>query len=150
MKTVRNHLKLISLLLSFTFILQSCKVYQSKTVTVDEAVQSKNRVKIISNRNETYKFKVLQKENDQLFGVTKKNSSTAKNLTFQKFENTGNSKNVKFLLPYSIVKEIHLQNKTLSTIITIAIPVVIVVTTIYIIGSSLNSIDYGNWDTITF
>ena len=127
MKILRKHLKLISLFLSFTFLLQSCKVYQSRTVSADEASQSNKRIKVNSIRNDTYKFEELRKEDDKLYGIVKKKSSTAKHLSFQSYEEIDNGKYVKILLPDNIVKEIHLQNKTMSTVLNIAIPFLIII-----------------------
>ena len=133
MKTIRKHLKLIALFFSFTFLLQSCKVYQTKTVTVDEAIQSSKRVKINTFRNDTYKFEELRKDDGKLYGITKKKSGTAKDLSFQGYEENANSKYVKILLPDTIVKEVYLQNKTMSTVISIAVPLLIIIGVLAII-----------------
>jgi hypothetical protein len=147
MKTIRKHLKLIALLLSVVFLLQSCKVYQTKTVMVDEAIQSSGRVKVNSFRNDTYKFDKLGLEDGKLYGITKKKSLTAKKLSFQNHKDINNSKYLKILLPDNIVKEIHLQNKTMSTVVSIAIPLIIIIGVLAIIqpgnvgGGSLG----GSW-----
>jgi len=121
MKT--NKLKWIALTLSALFLLQSCKVYHSKTVTVNEAILSTKRVKVNNFNNESYKFESLYKENEQLYGYTKIKSSTAKKLTEQIVEM--NEKFVKILLSEKKIKEYHLQNKNLSTVLSVAIPVAV-------------------------
>ena len=123
MKT--NKLKWIALTLSALFLLQSCKVYQSKTVTVNEAILSTERVKVNNFNNESYKFERLYKENEQLYGYTKRGSSTAKKLTEQIVKSQLNY--VIILLSEKTIKEYHLQNKTLSTILTVAIPITVII-----------------------
>ena len=121
MKT--NKLKWIALTLSALFLLQSCKVYQSKTVTVNEAILSTERVKVNNFNNESYKFESLYKENEQLYGYTKIESSTAKKLTEQIVKSQLNY--VIILLSEKTIKEYHLQNKNLSTVLSVAIPVAV-------------------------
>ncbi len=122
---IHNNLKWIALTLSALFLLQSCKVYQSKTVTVNEAILSTERVKVNNFNNESYKFERLYKDNEQLYGYAKRWSSTAKKLTEQIVK--GQLNYVIISLSEKTIKEYHLQNKTLSTILTVAIPVVVVI-----------------------
>ena len=126
MKKIRLHLKRIALLLIFLMTLQSCSVYYSKTASVDEAIQSDNKVKVITSTNETYKFKKLQKENDQIYGVLKLRSNKAENLLDQGLLEGYDDKYGKLLLSQDTIQAIHLKNKGASTAVTVAIPVVIV------------------------
>ena len=73
MKLHYKHLKLVALLLFVTFLVSSCKVYHSGTVSVDEAVSSFKEVKVKSYDNETYRFKRLGKRNGKLYGVAHRN-----------------------------------------------------------------------------
>lgn len=147
MKVVRKHLKLVALLLSVVFLLQSCKIYQTKTVMVDEAIQSSRRVKVITYRNDIYKFEQLTIEDGKLYGITKKKSFTAKKLSFQNQMEIDNSNYVKILLPDNIVKDIHLQNKTMSIVVPIAIPLVIIIGVLAIIqpGNGINEDASFDW-----
>ena len=126
MKTINDNLKLVSILLLIVFLFQNCVVYHSKTTTLDEAVHSGQRVKIITKNSNTYKFKSLQKKDGQLVGLLKKNSSTVKK--FDTFQDTIKYKHhfVPVLISENSIKEIHLKNKTLSTILSIGIPVTII------------------------
>jgi len=133
MKAIRKYLKLIILFFSFTFLLQSCKVYHTKTVTVDDAILSSKRVKINSFRNDTYKFDELGIEEGKLYGLTKKKSLTAKKLSFQNYKVIDNSNYVKIWLPNSIVKDIHPQNNTMSTVVSIGFPLLIIIGALAII-----------------
>ena len=119
MKKTRLNLKLITLLLSSALLFQSCKVYEGKTVTVDEALQFPGRVKIKTINNDTYKFENLKKEEGQLYGIAKKKSKTSKDLLDKIINENSNNKYVKILLTEELVQEIHLQNKTISTILTV-------------------------------
>ena len=124
MKAIRVYLKLISLFFMCLITLQSCSVYHSKTASVDEAIRSDNKVKVLTSSDEIYKLQKLQKKNDQIYGVIKKGSSTAARLYDQGIITDNKSKYVTLLLPKDTIKEVYLKNKSLSTVLTIAIPVV--------------------------
>ncbi len=127
MKTQRKHLKLIELFLSVTVLVQSCKVYTYKATTVDEAVKTNLvKVKTKSKKNETYRFNDLENINDAHYGIAHKNSKTAKKLSDQiTMEDEFN--NVKILLKEEQLNRVYLKkhNKTLSTILPFAIPILI-------------------------
>ncbi|HCE54861.1 MAG: hypothetical protein ACYCZ2_16450 [Lutibacter sp.] len=126
MKTIRKHLRLISLLLAFTFLQQSCSVYHSSTASIDEAIQSNVKIKLASETEDNYEFQELQRENGNIYGITKWKSVTADLLSAQIVEDTKDQKNVKILLRNDQLNNIHLQNKTMSTLATIGIPLVVV------------------------
>ena len=126
MKTI--NLKWIALTLSVLMLLQSCKVYHSKTATIDEVIESQKRVKVKSYNGEIYKFDKLHRENDQIFGIAKiKSQEWLRNYAKQFGQGEVSGKEVKFSIPDNAFKEYYLQNKTLSTILTVAIPVVVVI-----------------------
>jgi len=112
---IKSNLKLITLLLSCTFLFQSCKIYHSKNVSIADAVMVPQKVKIKSNTNETYRFERLQKENNQLYGVAKRNSKTGKKLKDLSVDTNTKSKYIQVPLTNDMVKEIHIKNKALST-----------------------------------
>jgi hypothetical protein len=140
MKTIRRHLKMISLLLSFTILVQSCVAYHSSTASIDEAIQSNDKIKLTSEIEDNYEFQELQRENGNIYGITKRKSVTADLLSAQIVEDTIDQKNVKILLRNDQLNNIHLQNKTMSTLGTIAIPVVIVGVIAII---AVNSMDFN-------
>ena len=131
MKTIRVYLKFISLFLALLITLQSCSVYHSKLASVDEAIQSVNKVKVITASNDTYRFEKLQKENDQIYGVVKKGTETAIKLYEQGIMKDNISEYVTVLLEDGTIKQIYLKNKTLSTVLTITIPIVGVAVVIF-------------------
>jgi len=140
MKTIRKHLRLVSLFLAITFFIQSCRVYHSSTASIDEAVQSNNKIKLVSVSDDTYIFQELQRENGNIYGITKRNSPTAKLLSAQISEETKDQKNVKILLRNDQLNNIHLQNKTMSTLATVGIPLVIIGVIAII---AVNSMDFN-------
>jgi len=146
MKTIRSYLKPISILLMFLITLQSCVVYHSKTASVDEAIQSANRVKVVSTSNDIYKFKNLQNEDEKIYGITKANSSTAKKFSDQETTEIMGSKNVSILLSDTQINEIYLKNKTMSTVLTVGAIVVPVGILVLISINSVNnmSLSWGS------
>ena len=142
MKPLDKHLKPIALFLALIFLVSSCRVYHSKTVSVDEAVQSSKRIKVNSYNNEIFKFKQFQKEDGRLYGITRKNSYTAKKLSHQILGENIDRKYVNILLPDTLLKEIHLHDKTLSILIPVMIPISIIVG-ILITGGHSTAINFG-------
>lgn len=142
MKIIRLYLKKISIFLLFLITLQSCSVYHSKTATIDEAVRSNDKVKVITNSNDIYKLHKLKIEDGQVYGVLKKGTETAERLADQGLVKYSDSKYETILLKDSTIKEIYLKNKTLSTVLSIAIPVV-GVAVILIVLYNTTSFDSG-------
>lgn len=142
MKIIRLYLEKIAIFLLFLITLQSCSVYHSKTAIIDEAVLSNNKVKIITNSNDIYKLHKLKVEDGQVYGVLKKGSETAERLADQGLVKYSDSKYETILIKDSTIKEIYLKNKTLSTILSIAIPVVSVAV-LYVILYNTIDIDTG-------
>jgi hypothetical protein len=142
MKTIRIYLKKISIFLLLLITLQSCSVYHSKTATIDEAVRSNDKVKVITNSNDIYKLHKLKIEDGLVYGVLKKGTETAERLSDQGSVKYSDSKYESILIKDNTIKEIHLKNKTLSTVLTIAIPVV-GVAAILIIYYNTASFDSG-------
>ncbi len=138
MKTLRLYLKKISIFFMFLITLQSCVVYHSKTATVDEAIQSDDKIKVITDSNDIYKLHKLKKEDGQIYGVVKKGSETAKRLSDQGLIKYSDSKYETILLTESTINEVHLKNKTLSTVLSVAIPVVGVVAIFAILYNSMS------------
>ena len=115
MKPLRKHLKPIALILALTFLIQSCRVnaYTYKPITVDDAVKSgfayKTKVKTFSDR--TYVFVKVEWENEKIIGLKRQKKGF-----------------IKIPVETNQIKEIYnkREDRTLSTILTIGTPVVIV------------------------
>jgi len=115
MKTINSNIQLIAIMLSIVLLFQSCKVYRSEKVTIDDALQFTKNIKVVSSTNEIYKFKSLQKKEGEIYGIVKKTSKTAKKLANQTVENN-NPKLVKIHLLKDNIKDIYLQNKSMSIV----------------------------------
>lgn len=132
MKKIRTHLSKIALVLTAIISLQSCTVYHSKIASLDEAINTGNKVKTKTQKNGTdkgnlvYKFKRIEKVDDKIYGITKRNSSTHKQLMNQVSERQMEGNYVAIELTENDLHDIYLKNRALSTILSVAIPLVIV------------------------
>ena len=68
MKKIKKSLKAVAFFLSGLILLQSCSTYKTP-VTLQQATQQEQAVKIISVDDETYKYKYIVYEDGQFFGV---------------------------------------------------------------------------------
>ena len=68
MKEINNRLKTIALFLSGLILLQSCSVYKTP-VSLEEAAEIEQAVKVITVDDDTYKYKYIVYEDGQFFGV---------------------------------------------------------------------------------
>lgn len=133
MKTIKKQIKFIALILAILICFQSCKVYHANTVTLEQASQEFKRTKIQTNTNEVLKFRGIKKDSNQFYGI-KKIKKELINIPLEEVK----------------IKSVNLENETMSTILTIALPVTIVLGTLVIIASSLSNWDLGGWDNPAF
>lgn len=133
MKTIKKQIKFIALILAILICFQSCKVYHANTVTLEQASQEFKRTKIQTNTNEVLKFRGIKKDSNQFYGI-KKIKKELINIPLEEVN----------------IKSVNLENETMSTILTIALPVTIVLGTLVIIASSLSNWDLGGWDNPAF
>ena len=136
MKT--TNLKWIAISLSALMLMQSCRVYDKTTSTVDEALISTSRIKAKTFVDVTYEFDDLIREDGKLYGITKRNTSTAKKLTHQIVDDNLGDRLVKIVVLENTIKSYHLFNKSKSTFASILLPVSILVV---IIGIGAATID---------
>jgi len=68
MKKIKKRLKVIALFLSGLILFQSCSTYKTP-VTLQQAAQQEQAVKIITIDDDTYKYKYIIYEDGQFFGV---------------------------------------------------------------------------------
>ena len=111
MKGKKSSFKFITIALTIVLSLQSCKAYQNKTVTVEDAVLVNQKVKVKTFNNDTYEFESLQKENGKLIGIATRKSDAAKKLKDFIIMDNPSNKFVKIDLSDNLVKEIHLKRK---------------------------------------
>ena len=108
----------------FLILLQSCTVYHSYNSSIDEAIESENKVKVNTANNDPYKFKKLVRIEDEVFGLVYSKSQSYKLLLSRKTIPTEQQTMFYVQLYDNELNDIHLKNKSASTIITVAIPAV--------------------------
>ena len=125
MKTIKANFKLITKTLSILALLQSCTVYHSYTSSLDEAIVSENKVKIDLNQDDTYKFERLYRFENDIYGLVRLNSDTYTRLSSRESKES-EFKTLKYVQLYdNELDNLHLKNKTTSTLISVGVPVVV-------------------------
>ena len=126
MKSIKRNLKWAVKILSVLILLQSCTVYHSTTASVNEAIQSSNKLKFDAPDKDSYKFMKLIRIDNEIYGVAKKKSYASKELQAQITDTSYEGKYNLIKLHDQDLQDIRLKNNGASTALTIAIPVVIV------------------------
>jgi len=112
--------KLLPIFLLAILLLESCKVYDSKSATKEDALLFGGKVRVKSDSNSSYKFEKLIVEDNQLYGIGKRESKKSKASYTKNIVNENKlDKNVKILLTDDLVNEIHLYNKGKSTALNV-------------------------------
>ena len=117
---MKTHLKAIALFLSVLIIFQGCTVYKSANVTLDEASKSEIKVKVRTKTNETIKFKRIGFENGHYYGVQNIYGDMIKTKIDEKK-----------------VEKVQLKDKSLSAVLSIGIPLVLIGAVIVIVADGL-------------
>jgi len=78
MKTLKICLKPISYLLTFLILLQGCTVYKKQNISLEQAVETKNKVKILTKENEKQKYDYVTTNNGEYYGTKKVNKELIK------------------------------------------------------------------------
>jgi hypothetical protein len=125
MNTTTRHLKVVALFFSVLILFQGCTVYQSVNVTLDEAVRADNKVRIEKRNGEEVKYYRVVKFNDgNYYGKIKVNGM---------FDN--------LLIDENNIVKVQIKDQKTSTILTVAIPVVIIGVIIVVIAKSLENMN---------
>ena len=129
MKTIKTHLRVVAFFFSAAILFQGCTVYKSSGVSFDEAVRAETKVRVEKKNGEKVKYSRIVVLNDgNFYGV-----EVIKGL----------SNNV--IIEEDSIEKIHIKDRVLSTILTVAIPVVIVGVLIGAVALSLENMSiYGN------
>jgi len=118
MGQIRSYLKFISIFFSMLIFCSGCNVYYSETASIDEAVQSSKKAKV-TTIDGTNTYKKLERMEGNLYGVRKKNSNMAKSFSSPEYIENVDEKYINILLQEEQIREIHLKNHTLSTVLTV-------------------------------
>lgn len=134
MKTFKILLKPISYSLLFLILFQGCVVYKFKPSSLNDAVAANTRVKIKTIDNQTTKFRRVEFKNDQYVGI-KETVKVQEEINPE----TGiveKKRKMDILeekpLEDDNIEKVYLQDKTLSVLVPLSIPVAIIST--YIIA----------------
>ena len=112
MRALRKHLRLISLIFSTTFFIESCTVYKSADISFYEVAKSESKVKIIKKDGKKEKFfRVELLEDGQFYGKKKMNAR---------------GEYAVVLIDTSNVQKVQLHDKKKSTVQSIALAAVII------------------------
>lgn len=71
MNTLKTSLKTIALFFMTIILFQSCVAYQKNPVSLLQAQQSQERVKLKTSANQTYYFEQIVLEKEQFYGLQK-------------------------------------------------------------------------------
>jgi len=104
MKTIKKQIKPIALLFGLLILLQSCVVY--KQTSLEKAVKLEKKAKIETRGNEILKFQRIGVEDEKFYGIKKIEGEM-----------------VKIPLDSTIIKKVMIHDKTLSIVLTIALPI---------------------------
>ena len=107
MKTLRRFIRTMAWLMAGLIWLQSCTVYRSSVVSIDEAVKAGDKAKVVTKTDQTMHFKYLSEIDGQYYGMNKEKGELIK-VPFEEEQ----------------IKTIRLSNKPLSTILSIGLPLV--------------------------
>lgn len=106
-------------LLSLLLIMQSCQVYKTSSISLEEATLSKEKVKVKTTIGERLKFNEIDKEEGLYYGIKKKKGELEKVPLNQEF-----------------IIGVYPKNRPLSTISTIVLPIGIIVGVLLIFQDS--------------
>lgn len=108
MKTLKNKVAIIAYYFAIAIFFQGCVVYHNTPVTLEQATKEVTRAKVKATTDETYRFKHIGFEDGKFYGLKKSKGEY-----------------VRIPLDSNEISKIVLQNKTWSTILTVAIPVLV-------------------------
>ncbi|TWO31445.1 hypothetical protein E1J38_013605 [Seonamhaeicola sediminis] len=101
MNSITKHLKLIAIILITPFLVQSCTIYKSANVSLEEAAKSESKTKIVKKDGKREKYsKVLLLDSGELYGVNWVNRKQTTDSIF---------------IDAKTVKKVKLENKKLNS-----------------------------------
>ncbi|ESU21111.1 hypothetical protein FEDK69T_26670 [Flavobacterium enshiense DK69] len=119
MKVFNKKTRIISLLLAFIFLFQSCHVYHKVPISLDEAVAANKIMKVVTIDSKKYKFQKIQKSDSTYYGLLKTRGQ-----------------DVKVPLVTAKIQSIHPVNKAASTALSVGAVIIPVGFVILLIGAT--------------
>jgi len=129
MKSIKKQIRQIAYVLSLLILFQGCTVYKSASITLDQASKVEQKVKVITKGNEKLKFNRIGIEDGSYYGVKKQKGEI-----------------IRTLLDPKRVNEVNVKDRTMSTILTICLPIAIIVGVALIIGDQSYSFNFSESD----
>lgn len=117
MKSLKLSFNFLSGLFLGLFLFQSCAVYEEESVSVKKAVESNSKLKLKTTHAAVYKFDEMEKDNENIYGIARMNSKTAKKLVADIVDRNYTDKFVKIAIPEESIEEIRLKYPALSTVL---------------------------------
>jgi len=71
MKTLKKQSRLTAVFMVFVVFLQSCTIYKSVPISIDQAVKNQSEVKIHTLNHDTYRFTAIEDIDGNYFGINK-------------------------------------------------------------------------------
>jgi hypothetical protein len=118
MGQIRKYLKSTAIFFTILIFCSGCNVYYSEIASIDQAVQSSKKAKVTTVVG-TNTYKKLERMDGNLYGVRKKNSNMSKSFSSPEYIENADEKYVNILLQEEQIREIHLKNQTVSTVLTV-------------------------------
>lgn len=111
MKSINQHLKIVSFFFVVLMLFQSCTVYKSASVTLEEAVKVDTKVRVVKTNGEKVKYLRIEVLDDGRFYGVKRVNEEYYNLLIQQDE----------------ILRLNLKNRQTSTILNTTIPILLFV-----------------------
>lgn len=125
MKTIKIHLKIVAILISSMILLQGCTVYKSTTASLEDVSKSQIKAKVLTTDNQTLKFKRIDFIDGKYVGVISDDMKVNPEIEFMPLDKNN-------------IQSIKVKDKTVSTILTVVIPIAVVGGVLVIIGSNVD------------
>lgn len=108
---------LVSIIMAIILTFQSCKVYHRDSVTLAQAAESGKQTKIETIYNQTFRYQKIIFEDGLYYGVLKHKDQISR-----------------FPIAENNIIKVRLQNKPLSTIYSVALPIAVVLGALIAVG----------------
>ncbi|MCH4822322.1 hypothetical protein ML462_03975 [Gramella lutea] len=135
MKSSSKHFRFLSSILSLVFLLQSCSIYHNDSISLQQAEELNKDVRITTESGDKFKFKSIEEEDGDYFGLTRLKSKTSKELQKMGLIGRETGKLYAFGLEPLNIEKIQEKNKTVSTIGTVGLVITGIFVVIIIIAA---------------
>lgn len=140
MKSSTKHFRFLSSILCLIFLIQSCSIYRTESISLQQAEELNKDVRITTKNGDKLKFKSIEEEGGDYFGLTRLKSKTSKELQKMGLIGRETGKLYAFGLETLNIQKIQEKNKTVSTLGTVGL----VITGIFVIILIVAAISFGN------